>query len=322
MQKELEPWQFIASHLENDGIVVLLVVAESHGSSPGRAGYKMAVATDGELCGSIGGGVMEVGLVEAAKLKIENRELRTGAEVVEQVHQKSSPNASGMICSGRQTVIVKLLSRYHLNSIEAIIDRLRQRRPASFEITESQFQLIDNTQDNSPHYFSWASETEFVYQERLGYEHRLFIIGGGHCSLALSEMMSRLGFHISIFDDRPDLNTLEKNRFANNISVIDSYDNIADHIPSGDDIYVVVMTIGYRSDEAVIRNLIDKQFKYLGVLGSRAKMATLLNQLRDEGLDPDRLAAIHTPIGLPINSRTPEEIAVSIAAELISVKNR
>jgi xanthine dehydrogenase accessory factor len=81
------------------------------------------------------------------------------------------------------------------------------------------------------------------------------------------------------------------------------------------------MTLGYRSDAVVIRKLVGGEFKYFGVLGSRAKMGTLMKELRDEGLAVDELDRIRTPIGLPINSRTPEEIAVSIAAEIISVKN-
>ncbi len=320
MSNDLALWQYIADELTTNGLT-LLVVAHSSGSSPGRAGYKMAVAADGELFGSIGGGVMEVSLVEAAKLKIENGELRVGPEIVEQVHRKDSPNSSGMICSGRQTVIIKQLTTDDLETVQQIIECLENTEPRAIEISHLRFQIVDDVKDDLPHYFAKASETEFVYRERLGYKHHLFIIGGGHCALALSELMSKLGFSISIFDDRPDLNTLEKNRFANSITVIDSYETIAEHVPSGNDNYVVVMTLGYKFDEIVIRRLFDKTFKYFGVLGSKAKMKTLLSQLEKEGFDRSQLARIHTPIGLPINSQTPEEIAVSIAAEIISIKN-
>ncbi len=81
------------------------------------------------------------------------------------------------------------------------------------------------------------------------------------------------------------------------------------------------MTVGYKFDEIVIRGLLDKDFKYFGVLGSKAKMATLFKNLTKEGFSKEKLNKIHTPIGLPINSRTPEEIAVSITAEIIAVKN-
>lgn len=323
MQKELELWQFIAESLRRDKAVVLLVVADSSGSSPGRAGYKMAVAADGEMFGSIGGGVMEVELAERAKTVLsESRRIGivTGL-LIEQVHRKNAPNASGMICSGKQTVIVKHLTAVDLKTVEQIVHCLENQYPRVFEISGLGFQLIENTQDNSPIYFSKKTDDKFVYHEQLGHKHNLFIIGGGHCALALSELMSRLGFYISIFDDRPDLNTLEKNRFANEITAIDSYKNIGNFVPSGNENYVVVMTIGYKFDEIVIRELLDKTFKYFGVLGSKAKMTTLLTQLKSEGFDKTKLKQIHTPVGLAIKSRTPEEIAVSIAAEIISVKN-
>jgi xanthine dehydrogenase accessory factor len=133
--------------------------------------------------------------------------------------------------------------------------------------------------------------------------------------------MSKMDFYISLFDDRPGLNTIEKNEYADAIKIVDSYERIGDHIPSGVNAFVVVMTLGYKTDESVIRGLIHKEFKYFGVLGSKAKMSTMFRSLREDGISDNRLNNIHTPVGLPINSRTPEEIAVSIAAEIISVKN-
>ena len=130
-----------------------------------------------------------------------------------------------------------------------------------------------------------------------------------------------MDFYIALFDDRSDLNTLAKNEFVHEKKIIESYEKIGDVIESGENVYTVVMTLGYKFDEIVIRKLFDKNFKYFGVLGSRAKMKTLLRNLEKEGFDKEKLSKIHTPIGLPINSRTPEEIAVSIAAEIIAVKN-
>ncbi len=325
MSEELYLWQFISSQLKDSEPVMLLVVAESSGSSPGRAGYKMAVAADGELTGSIGGGVMEVNLVERCrKLLSEPGAVATGfhkPQLIEQVHQKNAPNSSGIICSGKQTVIIKRLASSDSDTVNSIVNGLHQPKPMAFEISNLKFQIIENTTDSSPHYFQRTQEMDFVYQEQLGRIKELFIIGGGHCALALSELMSKLNFHITIFDDRRELNTLEKNRFADKIELIESYENIGALIPTGPDIYVVVMTIGYATDEIAIRSLLDMEFKYLGVLGSKAKMKVLLRTLENEGLPADRLSRIHTPIGLPINSHTPEEIAVSIAAEIISVKN-
>jgi xanthine dehydrogenase accessory factor len=321
VNKELELWQFIAERLDRNESVILLVVGESSGSSPGREGYKMAVGADGELSGSIGGGLMEVSLVELAKGKSKKLKGKTEVTVIDQIHRKDVPNSSGMICSGKQSVILTSLTPENVETTRIVVDALKTRVPSVLTITPRGFNIEPDKAGIPNFHFERFTETDFVYREKLGFKNDLYIVGGGHCALALSELMSKMDFHISILDDRPELNTIEKNKFAHEISFIESYEGIGDLIPSGTNSYVVVMTLGYRSDETVIRALLDKKFKYFGVLGSKAKMATLMKELRDEGLDDAKLARIHTPIGLPINSRTPEEIAVSIAAEIIAVKN-
>jgi xanthine dehydrogenase accessory factor len=320
--KDLELWRFVAEHLPPKQAVTLLVVAESSGSSPGRQGFKMAIAEDGTLFGSIGGGVMEVALVSQAKVKSKKLKVKNKSEIIEQIHRKNVPNSSGMICSGKQTVIFKELKKHDLATVGKIIESLKKQTPCRLQISNHKFQIVQNSRNNETYYFSKTGENEFIYQEKLGFQNKLIIIGGGHCALALSELMSRIDFHITVFDDRPDLNTLQKNEFAHRIEIIESYEKIGNLVESGENIFVVVMTLGYKFDEIVIRQLFDKNFKYFGVLGSKAKMKTLLQSLEKQGFDQKRLARIHTPIGLPINSHTPAEIAVSIAAEIIAVKNK
>jgi xanthine dehydrogenase accessory factor len=312
---------------------MLLVVAESSGSSPGRQGYKMAVGSDGELCGSIGGGVMEVNLVEESRRLLSLPPAVAGG-LREQVHRKDAPNASGMICSGKQTVIFRLLSESNAKTVDTIIASIKAGTAIDLRITNDTFDV--NHGKNPPATAGStdrsdrpdtigadfvATGTDFTYTERLGFKNDLYIIGGGHCALALSEIMSKMDFHISLFDDRPDLNTIEKNRFAHEVTIVDGYENIAAHVPPGSNSYVVVMTLGYRSDAVVIRSLLDHEFKYFGVLGSNAKMASMFKEFIKEGMPAEKLDRIRTPVGIAINSRTPEEIAVSIAAEIISVKN-
>lgn len=318
MKKELELWQFAAERLKRNESVTLLVVAESSGSSPGRQGFKMIVARD-EICGSIGGGVMEINLVELAKerLKISRNETL----VKPQTHQKNSPYSSGMICSGKQSVILRILTTANLKTILKLIQYIKNNRERYLRITKTNLSI---SAKKIPRFdFKFENQIgEFTYEEKLGFKNKLFIIGGGHCALALSELMSKMDFHISLFDDRAGLNTLAKNEFVHAKTVIENYENIGDLVASGANNFVVVMTLGYKSDEIVVRKLIDKDFRYFGVLGSRAKMKTLLRNLEKENFQKEKLNQIHTPIGLPINSRTPEEIAVSIAAEIITVKNK
>ncbi|MEQ1646505.1 MAG: XdhC family protein, partial [Pyrinomonadaceae bacterium] len=299
----------MARCLKHGETAMLLTVAESIGSSPGRAGYKMAVAAGGEMNGSIGGGVMEVKLVEHCRATLsEPGAIATGSStLVEQVHQKNSSNPSGMICSGKQTVILRQLTSDDADVVSQIVESLHQKRSITFEISNSKFQIAESSDDGSRYFFSKTHETDFVYRERLGSENSLYIIGGGHCALALSELAAKLDFRIHIYDDRPELNTIEKNHFADEISIIESYEKIGEYIDDDPNTFVVVMTLGFASDAAVIRQLVDRDFKYFGVLGSNAKMSTLMKELRIEGIDQLRLSRIRTPIGLPINSRTPEE---------------
>ena len=148
----------------------------------------------------------------------------------------------------------------------------------------------------------------------------MHIIGGGHCSLALSKQMRLLDdFKIHLLDDRNDLNTFIENDFAHVKLTVD-YARISDFVPEGNTHYVVIMTVGYRTDDVVLRGLLTKNFKYIGLLGSQAKVDTMFQNLRNEGVGETVLKKIHAPIGLSLKSQTPEEIAVSIAAEIIKVR--
>src|SRR5688500_1794332 len=120
---------------------MLLVVAESRGSSPGRAGYKMAVTEEGELCGSIGGGVMEVNLVERAKFQIRNLKSEMVSELVEQIHRKDALHPSGMICSGKQKVIMRLLTSADKSAIDAAVEAIENHKFAFLTITNETFNI-------------------------------------------------------------------------------------------------------------------------------------------------------------------------------------
>ena len=168
--------------------------------------------------------------------------------------------------------------------------------------------------------FLQPSETEWAYVESIIDQPRIVILGAGHVGLALSRTMHQLGFHVHLMDDRADLNTLSANQWAQERTVVD-YAQIDEVIPEDPDLYVVLVSFGYRTDDILVRQLIRKKFKYLGMMGSVEKIKTLLEGLRRDGFTEEEIGRVRAPIGLPIGSKTPEEIAVSIAAEVIGVKN-
>jgi xanthine dehydrogenase accessory factor len=148
----------------------------------------------------------------------------------------------------------------------------------------------------------------------------IYIIGGGHVGLALARVMATLDFRIVVFDERPDVDTLVNNRSAHEKRVL-PFAQAGKAVPAGPRSYAVIMTPGHRSDAAALRQLVRKRLAYLGVLGSPRKARQLLDQLRAEGCPPECLARVRTPVGLPIASHTAAEIAISIAAEIIQVRN-
>ena len=134
--------------------------------------------------------------------------------------------------------------------------------------------------------------------------------------------MSEMDFHITLYEERPDLNTLSQNVFIHRKVIVTSYAELDKMLDEGKNVYVVVMTMGYRSDAEALKALLGKSFKYVGMLGSRKKMEQMYKDFKLERSHAHSFEQVHTPIGIKINSQTTAEIAVSIAAEIISVKNR
>ncbi len=298
---------------------MLLYVLESHGSSPGRRGFFMAVNASGALQGSVGGGMMEYKFIEMAKDKLLRDEQELS--VRKQVHDKSAPrNQSGMICSGEQTLFLYRLQPEDKVHIENIIECLLLNKNGLLQLWPAGLMYVDTVPATDYHY-SFTNESHWLYQEKIGYKNRLYIIGAGHCSLALSSMMRRMDFYISLYDDRQHLNSFLENEAVHEKFLLQDYQECRERIPGGNNHYVVVMTVGYRTDDIVIRALIDRNFAYFGVLGSRKKLEKLFAGYTADGFSEKQLHNIHSPVGMAINSQTPEEIAVSIAAEIIAVKN-
>jgi xanthine dehydrogenase accessory factor len=314
--RDLPVWALAASALQAGQPAALLCVLRSEGSSPGRQGFKMAVtATD--VSGSIGGGIMEHKWVELAR-----QQLREGVGTLllrPQIHRREAlADRSGMMCSGEQEVLLLPLGTRDLFTVKAIEQALQTSSSGAFELSAAGLRLVGEA--NLTVFHEYVPGAAWCYRERLGRRDQVTIVGGGHVSLALSRVLAPLDFELTVLDDRTDLPTLDRNTFAHHCRRI-SYDNVRAEIPEGLHHYIVVMTVGYRTDAQVLRQLLGRSYRYLGVLGSAAKVAELRRVLREEGTTEAALTQLYGPIGLPINSQTPAEIAISVAAELIAVRN-
>jgi xanthine dehydrogenase accessory factor len=145
---------------------------------------------------------------------------------------------------------------------------------------------------------------------------RAIIFGGGHCAQALAPLLHTIGFRVTVFEERAEYGCRENFPTAEQI-ILGDYTRIEDHLQFTADDYIVVMTNGHSYDLEVQDQVLRGDFAYVGVIGSRRKTAAVNQKLRERGVCEDAIARVHTPIGISIKAVTPEEIAVSIAGELI-----
>jgi xanthine dehydrogenase accessory factor len=156
-----------------------------------------------------------------------------------------------------------------------------------------------------------------VHIDPLAPSPRLFIIGAGHVGFHLAKIAADVGFRIHVVDDREKFANTDRFPGAEVVvEPIPTWLHRAD-LPSA--AYVVVVTRGHQHDLDAMRALAARDLKYLGLIGSRAKVARIYDALLEEGMPPECLQRVHAPIGLDIGAVTPAEIAVSILAELIAI---
>lgn len=319
MQKKLFTWQFMYTNVQLHTPVMLLYVLQSKGSSPGRQGFFMAVNSDGEMYGSVGGGIMEHKMVELAKTRLQQSS--NEHSIYHQYHDKTAATQqSGMICSGQQTIFMYTLQEKDMQPLQKIIETLQLNKNATLQLSAEGLLWKGETADSN-FYFELKEASNFLYREKIGYTHYLHIIGGGHCALALSQLMSSMDFYIQLYEERTDLHTMVENNYVHKKNIVASYSTLNHLIAGGSNIYVIIMTVGYRTDREALRALLHTPFAYFGILGSKSKIEKMMQALLKEGVSTEKLQTLYAPAGVAIKSQTPEEIAVSIAAEIIKVKN-
>ncbi|MGB9628982.1 MAG: XdhC family protein [Thermodesulfobacteriota bacterium] len=158
-----------------------------------------------------------------------------------------------------------------------------------------------------------------VYIEPILPEEKLIIFGAGHITRCLAPLMKIAGFNVSVVDDSPEL--LRKEMFSEiEDLILTDMEKYARELPSDPRTYIVLLSRGFSRDKEILSQLIRKDFKYIGMIGSMRKIMTMKEDLKKEGVPEEAFTKLQAPIGLDIGGETPEEIAISIAAEIIAVK--
>lgn len=314
--------------------VVLVTVIASSGSIPRGAGAKMAVFEDGRTKGTIGGGALEYKAQQMAKTTLAEKQAHT-----QQFQLAPNQVADlGMVCGGDVELYFQFIQGGDPASIALLTEILTacNRNQNSWMLTRIDTPLtfcrqtvigdeIQLKQYAPPELFSnqaaiFEKDGCKYYLEPLQTAGQVFIFGGGHISKSLVPVLHPLGFRCVVIDDKPEF--AEKARFPlAEYTCLLNFQDFSQKLNISHSDYIVIMTRGHTNDFEVLVQALRTDARYIGMIGSRKKLDTTKEKLLAAGFSEADFHRVHAPIGLAIQAITPEEIAISIAAELILVRS-
>ncbi len=306
--------------------VVLCTVLASSGSSPRGAGARMAVFEDGSTLGTVGGGEVEV-LASKEALEV----LKSGKTYLKSFDLAPEQVASiGMICGGKVTIHYQIIEEKDLPILYAMREALQKDENSWIYLqirdgVVEDFRVVCAAEADDVTLFApravLKKEEPLRYAEPLMRAGRTYIFGGGHVGQALVPVLAKVGFRVTVFDTREHIATKEHFPEAEEV-IFGDYNDIYAKVNLTKNDFVVIMTPGHQSDYALLEQILRQKTRYVGCIGSRHKIAKTQAMLREAGITEERIASVCSPIGLPILAETPDEIAISIAAQMIECRAR
>ncbi len=328
--------------LEAGRDLVLVTLVADQGSTPRAAGAEMLVRRDGSIAGTIGGGLLEHSMMQAAARAFEERGSRlvgvdlTGTDVRSQ---------EKMLCGGRAEVLVA----YVPPGDEQLLAVGRALRAATAAGRVAWYLTVTRTGADAAvehcclddgvtgasscetrelravvdgagaHAAVELSDGGRVLAERVDPPATVLICGAGHVGLALAPAARAVGFRVVVLDDREDFATAA--RFPAAELIVTPFPGALALVGVDARTFVVIVTRGHAHDMDVLEQALRTPAAYIGLMASRSKRARMEAALRDEGFDDAAIARIHSPIGLAIGAETPAELAISIVGELIQARS-
>ncbi|MDY7036934.1 MAG: XdhC/CoxI family protein [Thermodesulfobacteriota bacterium] len=340
---------------EQNRFSVLATLIKQAGSTPRGIGTKFLILEDGSFVGTIGGGRLESQVLgEAEKIFTTNSPVRLkfslrGEDVAD----------TDMLCGGDVEVFLEPVSPGNLNHLNifkkvmeisrrggagilatVVNDNLWQggdipkifleqggMRVGSLgdirELEDSLLREMDNIlnsrQPGIMNYHDEEGNDLELFLEPVMCEPVLFIFGGGHVSTQIVPLACLVGFKVVVIDDRPEF--ADPGKFPGAFEVNNyPFEDVMDKFDINESSYIVIVTRGHIHDKAVLAQSLKTDAGYIGMIGSRRKRDIIYEKLLEEGFAQDDLGRVHSPIGIHIGAETPEEIAISILAELIQVR--
>ncbi len=307
-------WRAAAELARAGGGSALATVAHTSGSTPVPAGTKMLVGPAGRLAGSVGGGCVEADVIAAAA------EVQSRGPIIRTHHLNADLAGDlGLSCGGTVHIVVEPLV-----SDPAYVHALEEAAGAESGTLTTGLDWSDGPRKHfvaetiEPHAATAAlSPDQRTLIERITLPPRVIVFGAGHVGRAVALAAHAAGFRVVVVDDRPEFADAAAYPAEVAVRTASIADALAALLVHADDA-IVIATRGHRHDAVVLERVAGSAAGYVGLLGSRRKQAVVTHALQRAGVPIDALHRVRVPVGLPIGAVTPEEIAVSIVAELIA----
>ena len=314
-------YQQLAAALSN-GAVVVATVVHSRGSVPREVGAKLFLDRRGQVVGTIGGGAGEAKVLRYAAIV-----LATGENQWVEIDLTGTPDRhTEGICGGAMRVwLARWQGEAAIAQVQYILDSLVAGQSVILETPLDPRRAASLLPQGLPIIHPSATPcpdpSPDTFIERLTPPPTLLIVGAGHCGIQLAKVADLIGFQVMVQDDRPEWANPHHYPQAQQIFTTAIADVVAE-LATHDHLYVALVTRGYSYDLEALHVLLQRSppCAYIGMIGSRKRVQQVIQTLRDRGIEADSLRSLHAPIGLDIGAFTPEEIAVSIGAELILVR--
>jgi xanthine dehydrogenase accessory factor len=335
----------ICEKLANNNNLILASIVSLQGSSPRHGGTKMIIDEHSKGYGTIGGSLLEATVIKEAGYALSKRKSRLLS------YDLTGENAysKDMICGGRTQILLDfiLATKENLKLFQAMHDAILQGRDFFFltmfkgqdqyaEVLGHTLYTLDGKTVGD--YPLKEADLEMLKAETKGLSattilssgdirividpikkvETLFCFGAGHVALQTAHIAALAGFRVVVTDDRAEYANKDRFPDADEIRVIDDFNNAMDGLSIDSDSCIVIFTHGHAYDRIVLEQSLQTKAGYVGMISSKRKREAIYQALMDKGVSEDALACVHSPIGLPIGGETPAEIAVSIVAELIS----
>lgn len=313
----------------------LATIIRQQGSAPREAGARMLIRRNGSTLGTIGGGALEAAVGEAARALIEQSK---------SCRLRFNLHDLGMFCGGQVEVAVDFVDaqqKLNLEVYEALLYSMKKGQKiwlldvlGDGEAGVGGLCMIDDRGAvygkalvESPNLWEDVMRIErftFLDDRNLAVEPLFsattaFIFGAGHIAQRLVPLLSMVGFFTVVIDEREEFANRE--RFADaDIILVDDYSNASERLGIGEQSYIVIVTHSHEHDREALAGALRTRAAYIGMIASQTKRERVFRTLLDQGFPHEDLKRVHSPIGLAIGAETPEEIAISISAEMIKVR--